>query len=163
MIANRIEYPSAPGLKPSDANPLKRWRQEAPQRQEVLHLLPRAAQPLHHWWGIFFALNALAMPMIEESLLESRFGSDYITYKWNAPRWIPRLKPWTPGRTPPKDTRVLRRLLLSAWTNPRYESRAHSSTVRTLGTQERTLLGFHDRQYNHGARRSCRSGKTPCV
>ena len=56
------------------------------------------------WFVMFFALNALTMPLIEEPLLESRFGSDYVTYKRNVPRWIPRLKPWTPGRGPPKDT-----------------------------------------------------------
>jgi protein-S-isoprenylcysteine O-methyltransferase Ste14 len=59
--------------------------------------------PLLVWFVIFFALNALTMPLIEEPLLESRFGSDFVTYKRNVPRWIPRLKPWTPGRAPPKD------------------------------------------------------------
>jgi protein-S-isoprenylcysteine O-methyltransferase Ste14 len=60
--------------------------------------------PLLVWFVISFALNALSMPLIEEPLLEGRFGSDYVTYKRNIPRWIPRLKPWTPGRAPPKDT-----------------------------------------------------------
>src|SRR5215211_7616072 len=59
--------------------------------------------PLLVWFVIFFALNALTMPLIEEPLLESRFGSDYVTYKRNVPRWIPRPNPWTPGRAPPKD------------------------------------------------------------
>jgi protein-S-isoprenylcysteine O-methyltransferase Ste14 len=59
--------------------------------------------PLLVWFVIFFTLNALTMPLIEEPLLESRFGSEYVTYKRNVPRWIPRLKPWTPGRAPPKD------------------------------------------------------------
>jgi protein-S-isoprenylcysteine O-methyltransferase Ste14 len=59
--------------------------------------------PLLVWFVIFFALNALTMPLIEEPLLESRFGSDYVTYKRNVPRWIPRLNPWTPGRASPKD------------------------------------------------------------
>ena len=58
--------------------------------------------PLLVWFVIIFALNALTMPLIEEPLLESRFGSDYVTYKRNVPRWIPRLKPWTPKRAPPK-------------------------------------------------------------
>jgi hypothetical protein len=26
--------------------------------------------------------------------LERRFGDDYILYKKNVPRWIPRLNPW---------------------------------------------------------------------
>ena len=58
--------------------------------------------PLLVWFVIFFALNALTMPLIEEPLLESRFGSDYVIYKRNVPHWIPRLKPWMPGRAPPK-------------------------------------------------------------
>jgi protein-S-isoprenylcysteine O-methyltransferase Ste14 len=53
--------------------------------------------PLLVWFMIFFALNALAMPLIEEAHLESRLGSDYVTYKRNVPRWIPRLNPWRPG------------------------------------------------------------------
>jgi protein-S-isoprenylcysteine O-methyltransferase Ste14 len=60
--------------------------------------------PLLVWFVISFALNALSMPLIEEPLLEGRFGSDYVTYERNVPRWIPHLKPWTPGRAPPKDT-----------------------------------------------------------
>ena len=46
------------------------------------------------WFLIFFAINAVVMPLIEEPVLEERFGSDYVTYKRNVPRWIPRLKPW---------------------------------------------------------------------
>jgi protein-S-isoprenylcysteine O-methyltransferase Ste14 len=55
--------------------------------------------PLLVWFLVFFALNALSMPLVEEPLLESRFGSDYIIYKRNVPRWIPHPKPWTPKRT----------------------------------------------------------------
>jgi protein-S-isoprenylcysteine O-methyltransferase Ste14 len=50
------------------------------------------------WFLIFFALNAVSMPLLEEPLLENRFGSDYVTYRRNVPRWIPRPKPWRPGR-----------------------------------------------------------------
>jgi protein-S-isoprenylcysteine O-methyltransferase Ste14 len=32
----------------------------------------------------------------EEPGLEKRFGSEYIDYKKNVPRWIPRLKPFIP-------------------------------------------------------------------
>ena len=52
--------------------------------------------PLLVWFMIFFALNALAMPLIEEACLQSRFGSDYVTYKRNVPQWIPHLNPWRP-------------------------------------------------------------------
>jgi len=61
--------------------------------------------PLVVWFVIDLALNALTIPLVEEPILEGRFGSDYVTYKRNVPRWIPRPKPWKPGRTPPpKDT-----------------------------------------------------------
>ncbi len=56
--------------------------------------------PLLVWFVAFFALNALTMPLIEEPLLESRFGSDYITYKQNVLRWIPRPRPWIPAQRP---------------------------------------------------------------
>jgi protein-S-isoprenylcysteine O-methyltransferase Ste14 len=55
------------------------------------------------WYLVFFALNALIMPLIEEPMMEDRFGSDYVSYKRNVPRWIPRLKPWTPRQTPPSE------------------------------------------------------------
>jgi len=61
--------------------------------------------PLVVWFVIDLALNALTIPLVEEPILDGRFGSDYVTYKRNVPRWIPRPKPWKPGRTPPpKDT-----------------------------------------------------------
>ena len=58
--------------------------------------------PLLAWFLVFFALNALSMPLIEEPILERRFGGDYVAYKRNVPRWMPRLKPWVPGDRPPK-------------------------------------------------------------
>jgi len=61
--------------------------------------------PLVVWFVVDLALNALTIPLVEEPILDGRFGSDYVTYKRNVPRWIPRPKPWKPGRTPPpKDT-----------------------------------------------------------
>ena len=54
------------------------------------------------WSLAFFAVNALWMPLVEEPGLERRFGDEYRDYKRAVPRWIPRLRPWTPGslRTP---------------------------------------------------------------
>jgi hypothetical protein len=40
--------------------------------------------PLLVWFLVFFALSALTMLLIEEPLLESRFGSDYVTYNRGA-------------------------------------------------------------------------------
>ena len=49
---------------------------------------------LVYWFLFFFLLNAVYIPLFEERDLASRFGNDYLNYKRNVPRWIPRLKPW---------------------------------------------------------------------
>ena len=46
------------------------------------------------WLGIFLIVNMIYFPLVEEKSLEKRFGQDYILYKQNVPRWIPRLTPW---------------------------------------------------------------------
>jgi hypothetical protein len=46
------------------------------------------------WFALFALGNAVYMPLIEEPGLERRFGADYVRYKQNVPRWIPRLTPW---------------------------------------------------------------------
>lgn len=51
---------------------------------------------LFGWFVAFFAINSVTMPLIEEPALEDRFGNDYVAYKSNVPRWIPRLRPWRP-------------------------------------------------------------------
>jgi protein-S-isoprenylcysteine O-methyltransferase Ste14 len=51
--------------------------------------------PLFTWFLVFFALNAVFIPLIEERDLERRFGADYRRYKENVPRWLPRPRPWT--------------------------------------------------------------------
>jgi protein-S-isoprenylcysteine O-methyltransferase Ste14 len=53
--------------------------------------------PLLAWFLAFFCLNAIYMPLVEERSLERRFGADYLVYKRNVPRWIPRLRPWAAG------------------------------------------------------------------
>ncbi|HZY57332.1 MAG TPA: isoprenylcysteine carboxylmethyltransferase family protein [Rubrobacteraceae bacterium] len=53
--------------------------------------------PVLIWFLVFFAVNATYIPLFEERGLASRFGDDYLAYKRNVPRWIPRLTPWTPG------------------------------------------------------------------
>ena len=45
----------------------------------------------------FFVLNTVYFILSEEPGLEKRFGQEYIEYKKNVPRWIPRLKPWRPA------------------------------------------------------------------
>jgi protein-S-isoprenylcysteine O-methyltransferase Ste14 len=47
------------------------------------------------WFGAFFAVNAIWMPLVEEPGLVERFGTDYERYKRAVPRWIPRRTPWS--------------------------------------------------------------------
>jgi protein-S-isoprenylcysteine O-methyltransferase Ste14 len=42
----------------------------------------------------FWLVNIIYFPLFEEKDLIKRFGDDYILYKNNVPRWIPRLTPW---------------------------------------------------------------------
>jgi protein-S-isoprenylcysteine O-methyltransferase Ste14 len=46
------------------------------------------------WCAIFFLINMIYIPLFEEPGLAKRFGDDYLLYKRNVPRWIPRLTPW---------------------------------------------------------------------
>jgi protein-S-isoprenylcysteine O-methyltransferase Ste14 len=50
------------------------------------------------WAGVFFCINAIYIPLLEEPGLERRFGDEYRAYRAAVPRWIPRLRPWTPAR-----------------------------------------------------------------
>jgi protein-S-isoprenylcysteine O-methyltransferase Ste14 len=50
--------------------------------------------PIGAWAAIFFLGNSVYFPMVEEKGLEKRFGADYLRYKANVPRWIPRLCAW---------------------------------------------------------------------
>ncbi len=44
---------------------------------------------------LFFLINTIYFIYSEEPGLEKRFGVEYLEYKRNVPRWIPRLKPWS--------------------------------------------------------------------
>ena len=46
------------------------------------------------WFLLFFGINHIYFLNSEEPALERRFGGEYLTYKKNVPRWIPRLRPW---------------------------------------------------------------------
>jgi protein-S-isoprenylcysteine O-methyltransferase Ste14 len=52
-------------------------------------------QSLHlvYWCILFVILNLIYIPLVEEPRLERHFGEDYILYKHNVPRWIPRNRP----------------------------------------------------------------------
>jgi len=53
-----------------------------------------ASMPLLIFVVLVVAINAIYIPLSEEPGLVKRFGDDYLTYKQNVPRWIPRLRPW---------------------------------------------------------------------
>ena len=46
------------------------------------------------WSALFFVVNAVYIPLVEEPGLERRFGEAYRRYKQSVPRWVPRLKAW---------------------------------------------------------------------
>jgi protein-S-isoprenylcysteine O-methyltransferase Ste14 len=58
------------------------------------------------WFGFALLVNLIYIPLSEEPGLVRRFGDDYLRYKENVPRWIPRLTPWeglSEGRPIPKN------------------------------------------------------------
>ena len=46
------------------------------------------------WLIAFFIINDIYFVFSEEPGLTKRFGEEYLEYKRNVPRWIPRLRPW---------------------------------------------------------------------
>jgi protein-S-isoprenylcysteine O-methyltransferase Ste14 len=58
---------------------------------EALILLSRP----HLVWALtFLGINAVYIPLLEEPLLEQRFGEAYREYCRHVPRLFPRLRPW---------------------------------------------------------------------
>jgi len=52
--------------------------------------------PLLEWAAGFWVINAIYIPLLEEPMLEARFGDEYGEYKAHVPRWVPRRTAWTP-------------------------------------------------------------------
>jgi len=46
------------------------------------------------WFAIFFAFIASVIRFWEEPHLARRFGDEYLSYRRNVPRWIPRVSAW---------------------------------------------------------------------
>ena len=55
-----------------------------------------ASRALFLWFAAFWLLNAVWIPLVEEPVLVRRFGEDYETYRRHVPRWLPRVRPWSP-------------------------------------------------------------------
>jgi protein-S-isoprenylcysteine O-methyltransferase Ste14 len=49
------------------------------------------------WFAIFLTVQATAIRLWEEPHLARRFGGEYLDYRRNVPRWIPRLSAWPPS------------------------------------------------------------------
>jgi protein-S-isoprenylcysteine O-methyltransferase Ste14 len=55
-----------------------------------------ASLPLLGLFAFGVTINVIYIPLSEEPGLARRFGDDYLEYKRNVPRWIPRITPWRP-------------------------------------------------------------------
>jgi len=53
-----------------------------------------ASLPLFCLFAFVVIVNMIYIPLVEEPGLVRRFGEDYVAYKRNVPRWIPRRTPW---------------------------------------------------------------------
>jgi protein-S-isoprenylcysteine O-methyltransferase Ste14 len=56
-----------------------------------------ASGALLGWFAIFLAFQTTVIPFWEEPHLVRRFGTEYIDYRRNVPRWIPRISAWKAG------------------------------------------------------------------
>ena len=49
------------------------------------------------WFAIFFVMLTTVIQVWEEPHIARRFGDEYVSYRQNVPRWIPRLSAWDPA------------------------------------------------------------------
>lgn len=49
------------------------------------------------WFAIFLTFQVTAIRFWEEPHLAERYGSEYVDYRRNVPRWIPRTSAWEPS------------------------------------------------------------------
>ena len=58
------------------------------------------SMPVLQWAGLFFVINAVYIPLLEEQWLIERFGDEYREYRRHVPRWVPRTSPWNQSPAP---------------------------------------------------------------
>ena len=56
------------------------------------------------WFAIFLAFQLTVIPFWEEPHLVKRYGDDYVDFRRNVPRWIPRVSAWDPTLAARADT-----------------------------------------------------------
>jgi protein-S-isoprenylcysteine O-methyltransferase Ste14 len=52
--------------------------------------------PHGEWALLFLIINAVYIPLLEEPVLQARFGRAYDEYRQHVWMFIPRIRPWTP-------------------------------------------------------------------
>lgn len=53
----------------------------------------------HALWALAaIGINAIYIPLLEEPLLDHRFGEEYRQYRRHVPRFVPRIRPWQAHR-----------------------------------------------------------------
>lgn len=54
------------------------------------------SKPHMAWAFTVFVINAIYIPLLEEPMLQERFGDAYAEYTRHVRRLLPRLRPWSP-------------------------------------------------------------------
>lgn len=66
--------------------------------------LATASAPLFGWCIAFTTVNSIYIALVEEKALDEQFGEEYLIYKRNVPRWLPRLTAYEPSPSPKSST-----------------------------------------------------------
>lgn len=53
---------------------------------------------LLEYGAVAWCVAAAVVRWNEEPILARKFGAEYLAYRRAVPAWLPRLRPWTPGR-----------------------------------------------------------------